>query len=139
MQTNEWIVQDMLALERGAMLRIEDGRDMLVYVWKGSVWLTQDGDGRDVLLGAGGWFRLDRKGVAVVYALGRCALTLTSPYQERYAAAVQLLEAGARSPRTLYQRAPRALPSLVQRVRTVLRRAREGLRLPAPDRTAAAL
>lgn len=139
MQSKEWIVQDMLELERGGMLRIEDGRDLLIYVWEGSVWLTQDGDGRDVMLGAGGWFRLDRKGVAVVYALGRCALTLTSPYQERYAAALQLLEAGRRSPRTLYQRAPSAAATLLQQARAMLRKAREGLRLPASDRTAAAL
>jgi len=139
MQTNEWIVQEMLELERGAMLRIEDGRGMLVYVWKGSVWLTQDGEGRDVLLGAGGWFRLDRKGVAVVDALGRCALTLTSPHQEHYAGALQVIEAGARSPRTLSQRATRVVPSLVQRVRTVLGKARKGLRLPAPGRSAAAI
>jgi len=139
MQANEWIIQDMLELERGGMLRIEDGRDLLIYLWEGSVWLTQDGDGRDVMLGAGSWFRLDRKGVAVVYALGRCALTLTSPYQERYAAALQVLEAGGRSPRTLYQRAPRAAATLVQRARTALRKAREGLRLAATDRTAAAV
>ena len=43
MQSNEWIVQDMLELDRGGMLRIEDGRGMLVYLWEGSAWLTQDG------------------------------------------------------------------------------------------------
>ena len=138
MQNKEWIVKDMVELNRGGMLRIEDGREMLVYVWDGSVWLTQDGDGRDVMLGKGGWFRLDRKGVAVLYALADCALTLTSPYAERYAAAVQILQPGARGPSTLYQGAPRATRAFVERARTAIRKARHGLFAPTPGPAAVA-
>jgi len=139
MQANEWIVQGMVELERGGMLRIEDGRHMLVYVWEGSVWLTQDGDGRDVMLGAGGWFRIERKGVTVVYALAPCALTLTSPHEARYAAAVQTLQPGARRPRTLYQAAPTASQTVARRVRAALRRGWDSLFAPTPGSAAPAV
>jgi hypothetical protein len=98
MQSNEWIVEGMVELRRGGVLRIEDGRGMLVYLWDGSVWLTQDGEGRDVMLGAGGWFRIGREGVTLVYALADCKITLTSPDASRPAAAVQALQPGACKP-----------------------------------------
>lgn len=139
MQGNEWIVQGMVELERGGVLRIEDGRQMLVYVWEGSVWLTQDGDGRDVMLGAGGWFRIERGGVTVVYALANCALTLTSPYEERYAAAVQTLQPGARRPHTLYQAAPSTTQSFARRARAALRRGWDSLFTPTPGSAAPAV
>jgi len=138
MKTNEWVVQNMLELERGGMLRIEDGRDMTVYLWNGSVWLTQDGDQRDVLLGAGGWFRIERKGVTVVYALAECALTLTSPYEERYAAVVQTVAPGGRRARTLYQSGPSTARSFVQRARSALRKGWNHLFPHAPGSAAAA-
>jgi len=139
MEYNEWIVQGMVELKRGGMLRIEDGHEMRIYVWEGSAWLTQDGDRRDVLIGAGGWFRLDRDGVAVLYALSDCALTLTSPYEERYAAAVQSMQPGARRPHTLYQREPSTAPSIVQRLRAAARRAKDAVFAPSPDVAAPAV
>jgi len=139
MRTEEWIVQGLVELKRGGMLRIEDGREMLVYLWKGSAWMAQDGEGRDVMLGAGGWFRLDRRGVAVLYALADCALTLTSPYEARYAAAVQVVEPGTRRPRTLYQSAPTAVQTFVQRGRAALRKVRDGVGLPVSGSTAPAI
>jgi len=138
MQTKEWIVEAMVRINRGGMLRIEDGREMQIYVWEGSAWLTQDGDGRDVLVGAGGFFRLDRKGVAVVYALADCALTLTSPHAERHAAAVQLVQPGGARPRTLYQSAPRAGRRLAQTLRAGVEWARRRVFAPAADWTATA-
>ena len=103
MNGTEWIVKGSVELDRGGKLKIEDGREMLVYVWKGKVWLTQERDRRDVVLRAGEWFRLDRNGVAVVTALAGCALTLTSPYEERQASAVEVYPRAARAPRTLYR------------------------------------
>jgi len=138
MQSNEWIVQDMLELDRGGMLRIEDGRGMLVYLWEGSAWLTQDGEGRDVMLGAGSWFRIERGGVTLLYALADCRLTLTSPYEERYAAAVQAIHPGARRPRTLYQAAPTVVDTVLGRLRAALRRRLDSLGGPAPGSSAAA-
>ena len=138
MQSNEWIVEDMLELRRSGVLRIEDGRGMLVYLWSGSAWLTQDGDRRDVMLGAGSWFRIDRGGVTLLYALADCQLTLTSPYEERYAAAVQALQPGARRPRTLYQAAPSVVETVFGRARTALRRGLDAIGGPAPGSNATA-
>ncbi|MCG6951117.1 MAG: DUF2917 domain-containing protein [Betaproteobacteria bacterium] len=138
MQSNEWIVQDMLELKRGGMLRVEDGRRMLVYLWEGSAWLTQDGENRDVMLGAGSWFRIERGGVTLLYALAECRLTLTSPYEERYAVAVQAIHPGARLPRTLYQAQPTAVESAFGRLRAALRRRLDSLGSPAPGSSAAA-
>lgn len=138
MQSNEWIVQDMLELERGGMLRVEDGRKMLVYLWEGSAWLTQDGEARDVMLGAGSWFRIERGGVTLLYALADCRLTLTSPYEERYAAAVQAVHPGARRPRTLYQAEPTVVETVFGRLRAALRRRLDSFGGPAAGSSAAA-
>ena len=139
MQSKEWIVQGMVELRRGGVLRIEDGREMMVYLWDGNVWLTQDGEGRDVLLGAGGWFRIGRQGVTLVYALADCSITLTSPHEARYAAALQTLQPGARQPRTLYQAEPTAAQALLRRAKAALRKAWHGLFTPAPGPAAPAI
>jgi hypothetical protein len=63
--------RDVVALEGtpGTQLRVRRGR----------VWLTQEGDARDILLGAGESFRLDRPGRAVVEVLLDCEISLLSP------------------------------------------------------------
>ena len=83
----EYLVQSHLHLAPGNLLRIRDGREMIVYVWSGGIWLTQEGDSADRFIGAGGWFRISTAGVTLVSALGRHGtLTLTSPYQSEFAA-----------------------------------------------------
>ena len=67
-----------MELTRGSVLRIEDGRGMLLRVNQGSVWLTQEGDPLDRYLSAGGAFRLDRDGLAVAQATSRSTVTLTA-------------------------------------------------------------
>jgi Protein of unknown function (DUF2917) len=44
-----------LVLQPGEALRIENGSGLLLAVHSGSVWLTQEGDRRDIMLGAGRW------------------------------------------------------------------------------------
>jgi hypothetical protein len=60
-------------LNPGAVLRIEDGRGVLVYVWSGRLWITQEGDSRDRYVGRGGWFRIESDGLTLVSALGEGA------------------------------------------------------------------
>jgi hypothetical protein len=91
---NEYVVHGSLALPRGSVLRIEDGSDLLVYVWEGSLWLTQERDARDRYLGAGDWFRLDRDGVTVVSATSRATITVTAPKPEGYARRISLTKSG---------------------------------------------
>lgn len=56
-------------LARGQLLRLRDKRGRGVAVISGTVWLTQDADERDVVLGPGQSFVLDRPGLAIVQAL----------------------------------------------------------------------
>lgn len=56
-------------LEFNATLRVEDGVGKGLAVFDGMVWITQEGDPVDHVVGAGGHFRFDRPGLAVVQAL----------------------------------------------------------------------
>jgi len=73
---HEYVALGAVPMTRGSVLRIEDGRDRLIYVWEGELWLTQERDGRDRILAAGDSFRLDRDGVALAQALRRSTVTL---------------------------------------------------------------
>lgn len=98
-------MKNELTMTRGSLLRIEDGRELLIYVWEGSLWLTQDGDSRDRYLGAGDWFRLDRDGVAIAQATRRSTVTLTAPQHELYARRIALAKAGTGASIELYSAA----------------------------------
>ena len=50
-------------------LRIADGKAHVISVFEGQVWLTQDGDQRDVFLEAGDSFSFDDRGLTLVQAL----------------------------------------------------------------------
>lgn len=101
----EYIVQGALGLTRGSLLRIEDGRDILVYVWEGEVWLTEEGERVDRIVGPGEWYRLERNGAAVAYALTRSTVTLTAPEPQHYARRIVLARAGSAAPVELYNAA----------------------------------
>jgi len=81
-------------LARGSLLRIEDGRGVLLRVNQGSVWLTQEGDPLDRYLSAGAAFRLDRDGLALAQATSRSSITLTAapPAARRAPLAARLLQ-----------------------------------------------
>jgi hypothetical protein len=67
-----------MSIRRGDIVCIRHGSGALVTVDRGTAWLTQDGDRRDIVLGAGGSFRLDRRGVAVVSGFTTAELTVTA-------------------------------------------------------------
>jgi len=115
----EYIVRDSLSLTRGSMLRIEDGRDILIYVWEGEIWLTEHGERRDRLLRAGDWHRLEREGAAIGYALERSTLTLTAPEPEQFARRIVLIMAGTAAPVELYDAAHARKRGLAERLRRV--------------------
>jgi hypothetical protein len=56
--------------------RIEGSKGQQVTAVSGVVWLTQARDDRDVVLSRGESFILDRKGLAVVYALKDAAIVV---------------------------------------------------------------
>lgn len=101
----EYIVQGSLGLTRGSLLRVEDGQDLLVYVWEGELWLTEQGERKDRILRAGEWYRLERNGTAVGYALDRSTVTLTATEPELYARRIVLIKAGSAAPVELYSAA----------------------------------
>jgi hypothetical protein len=102
MNANEYLVEGNLAMTRGSILRVEDGRDLTLYVWEGAVWLTQEGDSRDRYVGSGEWFRLDRRGVTVAHATRRTVMSITAPTPELFARRVVLSRAGSALPLELY-------------------------------------
>ena len=98
----EYVVEGLLPLTAGSLLRIDGGRDLVVYVWEGDAWITQDGDAEDHMLGAGDWFRVDSTGTVIVSALARTAVSITGPEPAFYASRIQHYRAGSSEPRTLY-------------------------------------
>ena len=112
----EYVVQGNIPLVRGSMLRIEDGRGMLVYAWSGSLWITQEGDRRDRLVPAGGWYRITGSGLTLISALSRSALALTSTYEAGFAERIELVRAGSGQVETLFA-APSRLAALHARLK----------------------
>jgi hypothetical protein len=122
----EYLVQGSINLERGALLRIEDGPRILVYVWEGELWLTESGEREDRFLRAGEWRRLARAGAAIGTALERSVVTLTAPEPVNFARRIVLQKAGDKGRVELYSAArERALD-----LRIRLRRARAALFAP---------
>ena len=100
----EYLVQGYLDLARGSMLRIRDGREMVVYVWSGGIWLTQEGDSADRFIGPGGWFRISSAGVTLITALGkRGSISLTSPYEREFAERIDIVRTDRGSVQLLFQ------------------------------------
>ncbi len=71
--------QDALCMARRQVVKVSGGRGHTVVCHDGSVWVTQDGDPRDVVLGAGETFTLDRDGTALVQAFEAGAISLRRP------------------------------------------------------------
>lgn len=101
----EYVIQGSLGLAHGSLLRVEDGQDILLYVWEGEVWLTEERERHDRILRAGEWHRIERNGAAIAYALQRATVTLTAPEPAYYARRIVLLRAGGPAPVTLYDAA----------------------------------
>ena len=59
-----------IPLLSGQPLRIENGYGRRIAVLEGHVWVTQDGDPRDIVLRAGEDFVVERPAATVVSALG---------------------------------------------------------------------
>jgi hypothetical protein len=114
-----YVVHGGLGMARGSHTRIEDGRGILVYVWDGELWITQDGDRRDYFVRRGESFEVKRDGTTLLYAMQRTQATLTAPTPEGYARLISTTPAGTVAPRIVYQRSAHGswLDALRNRVR----------------------
>ncbi len=68
--------QDGLCLNHHQLLKVRGGAGHAIVCHSGSVWLTQHHDRRDIVLGAGDSFTLDRDGLALVQALEQSAISI---------------------------------------------------------------
>ena len=93
MERHEYVVQGSLELVRGNLVRIEDGRGMLVRVTSGGVWITEEGDQRDRFVTAGGSLRVATSGVTLISAIQRSTIALSSPYEHGFARRIDLVRA----------------------------------------------
>jgi len=90
------IAQASIGLDRGKLMRIEDGRGIGISVVYGSVWLTQYADADDVCIGAGESFRIDRDGPTIVSAVEPSLVALTFPGAPGRALRVSMIAPGAK-------------------------------------------
>ncbi len=67
---------DTLVLQGGQFAYVRDASGWYVNALSGSVWITQDGDVRDIVLQAGESFRLDRHGPALFSPLGSARVSV---------------------------------------------------------------
>ena len=80
--------QDGLCLKRKQVLKVRGGSGHAIVCHSGSVWVTQAGDRRDIVLDAGESFALERNGLAVVQAFEQSAISIApSALRARAAAA----------------------------------------------------
>jgi hypothetical protein len=63
-------------LQPGEMLRIDGAQGSSIVVFRGLLWITQDGDPRDVFIGRGETFTIDRPGRVLVEAIDESRLLL---------------------------------------------------------------
>lgn len=63
-------------LRKDRSLRVSDGRAMNIVCIDGCLWITQDGDPRDIILRRGESFTIDRPGVALVHAFESSVISL---------------------------------------------------------------
>lgn len=85
----EYLINGSLSLEPGGRIVIDDGRGMFLYAWSGRVWVTQEGEFADRVLGRGEWMRIAQDGRCVAVALAPSAVALTSPHGDHGAGSIQ--------------------------------------------------
>jgi hypothetical protein len=66
-------------LAKGQLQRIDNGAGTLVSCLSGTLWLTQEGDLRDIVLEAGDEARIDRNGTSCLSAMDDARFVLSRP------------------------------------------------------------
>ena len=131
MKTNDYVVHDSLPLARGSVLRIEDGRELLVHARDGCVWITQERELRDIVLEPGQSFRISRGGCTLISALRGSVLALASPYPKYFARRIDLVRGSTVSVVPVYE-PERGLLGRIAALGIRLMKAWVGLYAPLP-------
>jgi Protein of unknown function (DUF2917) len=92
-------VREWIDLDAPQLLRLVDAQGSAVFVSTGTAWITQDGSGDDIVVGAGESFVFDRKGLAIVSPLGRATLSISAPASAH-------VRIGAAAPGSLHEAFP---------------------------------
>jgi hypothetical protein len=71
-------------LARRDVVGLDGTHSLEVRVHRGTLWLTQEGDRRDYVIGAGESFRFDRAGRAVVEVLANAEITLHTTHPDTH-------------------------------------------------------
>ena len=98
-----YLVHGGMGMARGSTARIDDGNGILVYVWQGELWVTQEGDQRDHFVGPGRWFRIERDGATLLHAMRESHATLTAPTPNNYARRITLSASVTAPERVVYE------------------------------------
>jgi len=87
-----------LCLKPKQLLKVRRGSGHAIVCHSGSLWVTQHRDPRDIVMGAGESFALDRNGLVLVQALEQSAISIAPPAAPARAPASPALprRAGAR-------------------------------------------
>lgn len=67
---------ETLLLRDNDYLHVDRAKGWIVTAMSGTVWITQDGDVRDIVLEAGERFTFDRAGLAIVSAFGEASICI---------------------------------------------------------------
>lgn len=97
-------LDEPVSMPRGAVLRIEGGAGVLVCVWSGEVWLTEQDSASDHVLVAGQSVRLHCAGTALAHAFRRAQIGLSSGGESLAASRITLIPPGGRPPALVYRR-----------------------------------
>jgi hypothetical protein len=66
----------LVHLAQGDLHRIVNGEGTLIACLADRIWITQDDDARDIVLGPGESFRIDRPGLTIINAFGAATIAV---------------------------------------------------------------
>jgi len=69
-------------LTAGELVRLDGARGTTLRVTRGTLWLTQERDSRDIVLAAGDVFTIERGGLTLIQAHGSASVCVLSHYVE---------------------------------------------------------
>jgi DUF2917 family protein len=75
---DERIVAEGVFLEHRAVLRITNGAGLLIAAHAGTLWITEEGDRRDVIVTNGRSYRIKSDGLTIVNALEHAIVTISA-------------------------------------------------------------